>query len=229
MSRIKLFSCFEHEMEQAPTKLRLKDVPLPSGMKGPKAALTTLYGFKDTLEEMSRIKNTSLKPVTTVEIECEFDRLPEGRVWLDGANAPPPRDPAKQRSTRITELRGTRFLYMDRLAKDLVDVARVEMDRIYRKAKVQDDNPFTTAGFITTRPDLLGQLMRTDMFRHVQVIVYRIEDPSLATRENRGSRQVATLFSAACVASITVRGFPNTKVILPKGLDAAAAADGIAA
>jgi hypothetical protein len=229
MSRIKLFSCFEHELEKAPLKIKLKDVPLPSGMKGPIASLTTLYGFKDTLEEMSRIKNFSRRPVTTIEIECEFDRLPEGRVWLDGSNAPPPRDPAKQRATRISELRDTRFLYMDRLAKDLVEVARVEMDRIYRKARVQDENPFTTAGFITTRPDLLGHLMRTEMFKHVQVIVYRIEDHNLATRENRGSRQVATLFSAACVAGITVRGFPNAKVILPKRLEEPAGVAGIAA
>lgn len=192
MSIVALNSFFTYNRTSVPQTVILADVPLPPRQLAPAGGLTALYGFRDALEELSRLRQkweNDRIGLSTVTVSVEIGAMPYGRV-----------SPEK--------LPQFRFLYLDRINRHLEEICRRYFETYAAEAGVTLENPFRHAGFVCQHPDFIGRLHQEEMFRHLDVLVYRIDDPQF------GPRQVATLFNRDAVVKIEARGV-ETNILLP--------------
>lgn len=192
MSIVALNGFFTYNRNSVPQNVVLADVPLPPRQLAPVGGLTTLYGFRDALEELSRLRQkweNDRVGLSTVTISVEIGAMPYGRV-----------SPEK--------LSQFRFLYLDRINRQLEEICRRHFEQYALDSGIVLDNPFRHAGFVCQHPDFIGRLHQEQAFNHLDVIVYRIDDSQF------GPRQVATLFNRDAVVKIEARGV-ETNIILP--------------
>jgi hypothetical protein len=193
MSIVALNGFFTYNRAQVPQTVVLSDVPLPARQLAPAGGLTALYGFRDALEELSRLRQrweNEKIGFSTVTLSVEIGTMPYGRV-----------SPEK--------LSQFRFLYLDRINRSLEEMCRGYFETYAAEAGVSLENPFRHAGFVCQHPDFIGRLHQEAEFNHLDVIVYRIQD------QQHGARQVATLFNRDAVVKIEARGV-ETNIILPE-------------
>jgi hypothetical protein len=197
MSTVALTAFFTYNRSNMPESVTLADVPLPPRSLPPGGSLTALYGFRDALEELSRLRKrweSETVGFATVTLQVEIGKMPYGRV-----------SPEK--------LGDFKFLYLDRITRPLEDVCRQKFDAYAGEMGIELADPFRHAGFVCERPDFIGRLHQEPEFNHLDVIVYRIDDPVT------GPRQIASLFNQDAVVSIEARGV-DTRILLPQSVPA---------
>lgn len=182
----------------------LGDVPLPGSIPHPQNGLTTLYGFRDALEEMqlqyaaARRNGMSLVKVT---FNLDVKKIVMG-------------------TTNPDTIGDTRFLNLRRLSKDLQQLVLDGVNELSakegKKAKFYDR--ILHAG---ERPDLICAVIRSlKVFSHINSVVYMVPDGT-----PRG-RQVATVFSTRPaddeesgengISGFSIRGECPFQIKLPK-------------
>ncbi|HCI47797.1 MAG TPA: hypothetical protein DFI00_10920 [Rhodospirillaceae bacterium] len=197
MSTVALNAFFTYNRSNMPESVTLADVPLPPRALPPAGAMTALYGFRDALEELSRLRKrweSDTVGFATVTLQAEIGKMPYGRV-----------SPEK--------LSSYRFLYLDRITRPLEDICRQKFDGYAAEMGLEPMDPFRHAGFVCERPDFIGKLHQEPEFNHLDVIVYRIDDPLT------GPRQIASLFNKDAIVSIEARGV-QTRILLPQAVPA---------
>lgn len=197
MSTVALTAFFTYNRSNMPESVTLADVPLPPRALPPTGALTALYGFRDALEELSRLRKrweSDTVGFATVTLQAEIGKMPYGRVSPD-------------------KLSQYKFLYLDRITRPLEDICRDKFDSYAAEMGLERQDPFRHAGFVCERPDFIGRLHQEPEFNHLDVIVYRIDDPLT------GPRQIASLFNKDAIVSIEARGV-QTRILLPQAVPA---------
>jgi hypothetical protein len=204
MSIVALNGFFTYSRTQVPQTVVLSDVPLPARQLAPAGGLTTLYGFRDALEELSRLRQrweNDRIGLSTVTLSVEIGAMPYGRVSTE-------------------KLPQFRFLYLDRINRALEEMCRRYFETYAAESSISLENPFRHAGFVCQHPDFIGRLHQEPEFKHLDVIVYRIDDPQY------GPRQVATLFNRDAVVKIEARGV-ETNILIPDHVAGRAQVGGI--
>lgn len=177
----------------------LNDVPFPVGVPHPKNALTVLYGFRDSLEELQRhLKYARENDMSNIKVSF--------KMTVRNIN---------MGTTDLSNLNDTDFLNLRRLQKELSKVIisgvaerlAIEASKTDRRAEVVE-----TMLDACRRPDLVCDVIRSEkMFSHIKVVAYMIPDED---NSNRG-RQVATILKDR-VDEISFRGDMPFDIDLPR-------------
>lgn len=177
------------------TSIVLGDVPLPEGVVAPKNALTMLYGFKDSLEEMKRqYQRAAENDMDLVKVSM---RLHVGEI-IPG-------------STTMLNIGQTRFLNLRRADEELLKQVTGSVNNLLEtmKKSARPVNFVDSFKSIAHRPDIICDAIRaTDLFRHINAVVYEVPDGT------RG-RQVASIFSSN-VVDLSFRGEGAFDIELPQ-------------
>lgn len=177
----------------------LNDVPFPVGVPHPKNALTALYGFRDSLEELQRhLKYARENEMGNIKVSF--------KVTVRNIN---------MGTTDLNNLNDTDFLNLRRLKKELGQIIIDGVTSRLAKEASKTDRKIETVDTILQacrRPDLVCDVIRSEeIFSHIKVVAYMIPDEE---NSNRG-RQVATILTDR-VEEISYRGDMPFDVELPR-------------
>lgn len=176
------------------TRIVLGDIPFPEGVPHPENALTLLYGFRDSLDELKKqYAYASANDMDLVKVSMKLD---VGDI-IPG-------------TTSEENVDQTRFLRLKALTHDLQQIIVDGVNELLAKSDDKNVKFFERMTEAGQRPDLICQAIRNErIFRHVNSVVYQIPDGT-----PRG-RQVATIFSTN-VSEIAFRGEGAFDIELPR-------------
>lgn len=199
MSTVKLTSFFTYHPGIPVNNIVVGNVPLPEGMAAPDGGLTTLYGFRDSLAELSRwIKEVESVGMKFCNIEIEVD---VGKIET------------RQVTPEMIANEGIRFLNMRKMASSLENVV-VSKWRSYliEEGVTQQqlaEMKWRNAEYVAHRPDLLSRLIKEPELSNLDLVVYPVETGG------KIFGQKATLMSSDHVLSVRSVELPNAEVRLP--------------
>lgn len=192
MTTVSLISYFTFPEASKPKEVTLDSVKLP--VKGPQTGLITLYGFRDSLEELSKARleaDAQRMQFATVDIQVEAGIVPQG-------------------NTSLESLEKSNFLNVRRINKDVE-----KKIAFYWMKYLKDDgiNPadvdFRHGNHLMTYNRYYDRLRTEPEFSHIDMIAFPI-------REGSKVRHTVALFGYDHVKSIEAKNFPEITLNLPK-------------
>jgi len=212
MATIKLTSFHTHEKNRPCSPIVVENLPTFGKIQWPTTALTTLFGFKESLEAKKNLINAaeSRRLVwDTIDIEVEVGVKASGRITLE--------PPAHWNGDRVGSLvlADRKMIHMDRLTEPVASIANEIFLGAYERegyAWTKESRPFKRSIFSLPYPHLIDDIHKHPLFNHLDVIIYRCEDINTGA-----SQQVAALFNADVVIGME-SGKGRKDIVLPDWL-----------
>lgn len=182
---------------QKPKTIVLENVPT-GGKTLPEGSINLFYGFRESLDEMSMIREAA---------DARQEYVAGVEVTVDVGNL-------ESRNITPEDLPNTRFLNLNRMTKAM----EMEVVRHWKQIVKNEDIDVSKWGddywkklkFLQVHPQLIGKLREFDQFSHIEAFAYPFDNPKVQSM----CRRVA-LFSDEHVVSIECKSFPEIKVELP--------------
>jgi hypothetical protein len=150
--------------------VELGDVPMNRRVKAPEGALTTLYGFTHSTQELPARREEATKNknlFSMIDLTAEVGRVKLGAIG--------PKDLPK-----------VRFLVIDKIALEsrqkFLDAVNDALEKAGRSTRIDDVRD------VGTVPETLAYVLRQPAYRHLSVVVY-------STESEYGLRQLASSFN----------------------------------
>src|SRR5579859_165618 len=186
------------EQGPRPWDLTLGNIELPGDVKPAPSALTMLFGYRDTLAEMSRRRTAAeAAGLHLVAVTISVDIGPRGgRVTL-------------------AELPEHRYLNFTRITGDIENLILQKWKNYLGVVAADGSTEGVLMGrtnqFVVDRPELITRLHAEPEFEHLDIIAYPV-------RSERGFLQVGTLFRSRNITRIECLDDPTAKIHLPADL-----------